>query len=299
MSFNTRYTGTCMRVASLTLTLFSLVFSLLPWQSNAYAADELEVLVPGQRGAYAVVNGQEVAITQGSVLGQAVLDPINDMCVVTSPIDVGVDSGNDTTYTIDWGFDTNCRAVVTGVSPGVSEGSRPGGAEESTLVPEVAGIDPNPYNLIPDVAEHNGNAAHRHRGWTKFTIFEQYGITATEAFAEMQHWQKPRTPNCGRDCLEAPAVYGGHDPDPYCDHSNYPTWRTLRNEAHWWPYGFDWVKIKAYCKFHHVDTNIRYEMVARWITTAGHGWDGRCTLTEGAIPRTWDYKCRSFKTLAY
>ena len=95
-------------------------------------------------------DGEETAISEGSVLGQATLR--DSKCVVDSPITVGARVPNGSTGpVIIWAFDDECRAVVQEIRP-VQEGEAEpaeGGQSES----------PTPSGTIPGQSSRHANAA--------------------------------------------------------------------------------------------------------------------------------------------
>ena len=120
-------------------------------------------------------DGEETAISEGSVLGQATLR--DSKCVVDSPITVGARVPNGSAGSvIIWAFDDECRAVVQEIRP-VQEGEAgpaEGGQSES---PTPSGT------TTPDQSSRHANAAssvETKTGWVKYFIGEQFDLPATQ-----------------------------------------------------------------------------------------------------------------------
>ena len=135
----------------------------------------------------AVVNGQEIAISVGSIIGQGV--PVDGACALTQPVEVGVNMADGSTpYEVTWHFDQLCQAVVGDITANPVEGTDP----QDITVPENTDLDGSIELDLVDTPGDGPGAAHKHRGWVKFTVQEHAGITATEVKKWIKYYKTGR-----------------------------------------------------------------------------------------------------------
>jgi|GEM_PF-6269927 len=134
-------------------------------------------------------------------------------------------------------------------------------------------------------AAHKANPNHLHNAWTKYTIFEQFGVTATETFLGWEYYEN-YTDVWGQ------ALHG----DSYCYHSSFPGWTTRSCTDSVYKFGgngspetlnaniwgdFDSSVGPSYTQYSYGDVS---------------NTDGRyvygCYLTRGSLPYLWSGKCQ-------
>jgi hypothetical protein len=233
------------------------------------------------------INGIPTPIAEGSVIGEAV--PSGELCLVVQPIMVGewvLDEASSHSK-ISWEFDSNCRAVVTDISTGGLTGPPPsdGTSVDQLGVPLPEIYEPLCNNLNYGCPRHAASA-HRHTVWVKYTIFEQFNVTATESYDQMSYYQNQNS------------VYGGHNPSGYCYHSGFPGWHIENCHYRWNPYGPNSVWMQG--SGHYWNNNPprpNYTMESRVIAYSGPpGWVKSCWLSQGSIPRSWGSECNGART---
>ena len=168
------------RVALGTLLVIAITLSI----QIVYAAQGPE----GER-TIALIDGQEVDITVGSLIGHGIKG--EGLCTLESPIVVGgrVPIGRHGGSSIAWHFDDECRAIVTSIAPLKDDGAGPDGSlqpkvrsQASRRAPgtdqlQTHGLVGEPrtglekmlrgLGLIPTVAHAGPGSAHSHNAWVR------------------------------------------------------------------------------------------------------------------------------------
>jgi hypothetical protein len=126
--------------------------------------------------------------------------------------------------------------------------------------------------------------AHKHNAFSKYTILEQFGVTATEVFLGWEYMQDG-------NAVWAPA---NHD-DSYCYHSGFPGWNTTLCEQQSYkmaPPGIEIVHGDIYGDFYS-NFGPAYEMHSYGEATNewNSGYKYGCDLTFGSLPPLWSNRC--------
>jgi hypothetical protein len=224
--------------------------------------------------ATAEVNGTETPVQAGSVIAQGVPDGGGN-CVFSSPARIqgypsdaaGADGVDAATR-----MDDSCRLVVASVTEiAPSSNTRPDDSgtfdvdTSPAADPPGSGVGETPYTPV------------NHRGWAKNTITEQFGVTATEVYVQMDY-----TRNGG-------SVYNGRSPAQRDYHSHIPCWVTTNLSYTWSPYGPTYIDIYRKTHFHNSCTAIDYTITAKFYANPDPHF--RCTMPQGSIPGIWRMNC--------
>lgn len=208
---------------------------------------------------YAVVDGRPVSVEAGSVIGKGHLN--GDVCVVTTPIQVGGFIPNDSPLGpqgIVWRFTPDCTAVVTSISE-ASAGSSPAG---------VCG-SPTQQRLMD----------------AQYTIQEQFGVTATQldhTYTYEQRCDSVDNPGTVMNKCFTSHFPGWHEPN--CSYNLYDAGPYIQSHQ----YGE--FRNTAFCRFPDPCYTVYYEMHL-WTQAASAGFGYNCELTKGSKPASWDNRC--------
>ncbi len=232
--------------------------------STAFASDPPEAI------PIAVDDGDVRTIQVGSIVGQATLQ--DSECVIGTVISVGgtIPSGASPMEVV-WELDEDCSVVITEIRrAGVTDDAAPSG--------QHANPDPiSDASLSPSFAVYNLINSNNHTGWVKYTILEQFDVTATEVYARLTYTKYHGS------------VGDGRSPYAYCDHSDFPGWTIESCTSSYYPHGPDEVWIDVTGEFNHT-LNIEYTQYAKWWATPSEH-EFRCELTEGSLPIFWRESC--------
>jgi len=131
---------------------------------------------------------------------------------------------------------------------------------------------------------------HRHDGWAKSTVFEQFGVTATEVYSFLTYYQAT-TPRRYVD-------EGYNYENSYCYHSAFPGWSTDRCIfAVLDLTGPDDVAVKVDARFSHLVAT--YSQSSRFRAVKSGDWNYSCTIYDGTLPPFWDHECKGGRSAAY
>lgn len=121
-------------------------------------------------------------------------------------------------------------------------------------------------------------ATHQHEQWVKYTILEQFGVTATEVYIRMQYYQN------------STYTYSARYDYGRCYHSSFPGW-TTKKCTYWLTHASSYEGIDIQGWFHNSCCNIDYQQHA-W--TRAYNDDSavrKCYLDFGALPYLWSGQC--------
>lgn len=142
-------------------------------------------------------------------------------------------------------------------------------------VPAVAFADVDPIADIDAIA--NG---FRQMGCVKYTILEQFGVTATEVYFDSLFWEK------------GDYVRKQTEPEGYCYASAFPVWTIRRCSGQYDPDGPRSIYAWGEGDFDHT-TGPSYTQRARYdfvpANTPEFQWS--CRLTRGSLPFLWSEDC--------
>lgn len=133
--------------------------------------------------------------------------------------------------------------------------------------------------VIPVGAEAHVASFHTHAGWTKNTVLEQFGITASELYIAEAYDQDTT--------VQRPTYANG-----YCYGSAFPIrWVILGCVGAPYYAPGSWSGVEAHATFYHVPTNVAYDLrAANGGYQNGGGWYG-CGMPAGALPPFWSNQC--------
>lgn len=247
-----------------------------------------------------LVGDRAVPVVPGRAFAQGIHDASGG-CQVDEPIGVGIEVrdpkgalGDFVTPEVTWYFDESCRAVVESIGPAVGTA-----APTETASPPPGGTwvrpseGPDAVVSLDAVNPMHAAAAHRHRGWAKSTVLEQFGVTATEVYAEMRYWQ------------DRNKVYGGFGRDGWCYTSAWPGWRiNACYYSEWNPTGPSEVRVAVIGDFENNSSPPfpDYAHRARFIAVHPDFWAAQCHVTRGVLPsllRQWKLVCAGGRSGGY
>lgn len=232
---------------------------------------------------FGYVGDRKVPVAPGSVFARGV--PDGGGCRFEAPIGVGVEVRDPRVTTapqVTMYVDESCRAVVESVG-GVTSAATRTPPEDGVWVPAVG--ETNEGGGLDQVVPMHAGPAHRHTGWAKSTVLEQFGVTATEVYAEMRYWQ------------DRTKVYNGFGPNGWCYHSAWPGWRINGcYYSEWNPNGPSEVRVAVIGDF---TNNLSppfpdYAHRARFVAVHPDFWANQCHVTRGVLPslvRQWKLVC--------
>lgn len=215
---------------------------------------------------------------------------------VTNPVVVSVTTRSH--------FDDTCRLVFEVVSAQV-------GGSGTDDPPPTDGVVTTPQ-VTPETVTESGRLAsspttsvrarragagtrspgtrHRHNGWAKSTVFEQFGVTATEVYSYLTYYQ-----------ATSPTKYvdqGYNYLNSYCLHSSFPGWSTDRCVFEVLDLtGPRDVAVKVDARFSHLLAT--YSQSSRFRATKSGDWNGTCNVYDGTLPPFWDEECTRNRSAAF
>lgn len=215
-------------------------------------------------------------------------------CSVTDKISLSLSSSENGSGSVTVSFDESCALVVKDTSwtagdlddtkpldglDGVA--TRPSGDPNEALAPVDAARATTPLSLAYD---------HRHHGWTKAAVLEQFGLTSTETYASIRYWQ------------DTNVLWNGHNySDSYCYHSSYPGWDPIVCQyAILETTGPGFITNKVHGYYHNVTPpRPTWSLDAKFRATKDNDWNSTCDLYDGSLPPFWDLRCNGARSGAY
>lgn len=151
-----------------------------------------------------------------------------------------------------------------------------------TYIPRI----PNEREGSPLDAVTDEIGALRYKGCVKYTILEQFGVTATELYHQQYFFRKA---NC--DCR----VWARTPPTGYYYHSSFPGWAATPcpGGCEYSPSGPSRIWVDGDAHFQNaLPPRPNYTQYARWDAYAsGTPFTYDCRLTQGSVPPSWDEHC--------
>lgn len=139
--------------------------------------------------------------------------------------------------------------------------------------------------LNPTAAGAHVAPMHTHRPAVRYTIFEQFGVTATQTYVKASVTQDNK-PSIGNPVLTQIDCY----------HSNFPVWTTLQCLGSAWKVGSGasgYAQIQISAEFSHT-TGVYYYQHSYYKKRANEGDTFYCGLAYGALPWFWDDHCYAY-----
>lgn len=140
---------------------------------------------------------------------------------------------------------------------------------------------------VPSANAYTGGF-HYHEGWTKYTVLEQFGVTATETYIKMSYWQ-----DVNRRFSGSTEVGGANYVDGYCYNSGFLNgWETrdcIAYPIHNEPYTeqFDIVGEFYYAGGY---ANYRQHSYAKALND--DRFEYICYFEWGSLPNNWSQDCQ-------
>lgn len=252
------------------VTLLGLSVGSVGLVFSATSSDHPEV------SAFAVVGGEKVKVDVGDVIAVGTRE--GDFCVFDEPISYGGEtSKHGVTGEIAYQMDDQCRLTIENIEalPDDYIPVQPEGAiqfRHTDISPKRVVGNKGPGVSAP--AQYIGSL-HKHYMWTKSTVLEQFGVTATEVYVIDRFWQ------------EEEDVFAPHGLDGWCYASAFPTWTVndcYGDATDGDPY---YQEVEGFGDYSH-SLGVEYvQRAEHYYTSSGESW--QCNLTEGALPILWSF----------
>lgn len=127
---------------------------------------------------------------------------------------------------------------------------------------------------------------HNHNGWVKYTILEQFNVTATETYVEMGYWQ-----DVNRRFPGSTEVGGVVYDNKRCSTSRFPFW-TIKDCYEYTTDGYPYTEqIDMIGHFHNL--GIDYQQHSSFKALSDNRYEQSCYLDHGALPILWSQDCQS------
>lgn len=264
-----------------TLTLIAVVgaSSLSP----AGAADGSNSYRKGRRAFSASVKfgSDTTAAKVGNIVAQGTRE--DKICKFPRPVTIRGKASSPGSYRVSLRVGKRCQLVVSRkktlaahanpcVNNMLEDEPRAG-----LRIPSVHTFDLalNVTNPVDDLV-----GAYRQKGCVKYTILEQFGITATEQYHESLFWEK------------GDRVTRHEQPVGYCYHSAFPGWtiRKCSGKYKLGPASGVWAWLEG--DYHNV-TGPSYNMYSRYdfVPANSPEFQWQCKLTRGSLPVSWSEDC--------